>query len=77
MLVRSATPKGATGRVFGFVYSGLDAGSALAPLLIGVILDHGNPIWVTWIVALAFFAAIFTAVSISTKAGSVLSPTGD
>ena len=32
MLVRAATPKGASGRVFGFVYSGLDLGSALIPL---------------------------------------------
>jgi MFS family permease len=77
MLVRSATPKGATGRVFGFVYSGLDAGSALAPLLIGVILDHGNPLWVLWIVALALIAAIFTAVSVSGRPRPVLNPAGD
>jgi MFS transporter, FSR family, fosmidomycin resistance protein len=41
MLVRAATPRGATGKVFGFVYSGLDLGSVLAPLIIGVMLDHG------------------------------------
>ena len=40
MLVRAATPPGATGKVFGFVYSGLDLGSVLAPLMIGVLLDH-------------------------------------
>ena len=38
LLVRNATPRGATGRVFGFVYSGLDAGAALAPLPIGIML---------------------------------------
>jgi MFS transporter, FSR family, fosmidomycin resistance protein len=42
MLVRSATPPGSTGKVFGFVYSGLDVGSAMAPLAIGVMLDHGD-----------------------------------
>jgi MFS transporter, FSR family, fosmidomycin resistance protein len=42
MLVRSATPPGSTGKVFGFVYSGLDVGSALAPLAIGLMLDHGD-----------------------------------
>jgi MFS transporter, FSR family, fosmidomycin resistance protein len=42
MLVRSATPPGSTGKVFGFVYSGLDLGSAVAPLLIGWMLDHGQ-----------------------------------
>src|SRR5215211_6386963 len=40
MLVRAATPPGATGKVFGFVYSGLDLGSVLAALMIGVLLDH-------------------------------------
>jgi MFS transporter, FSR family, fosmidomycin resistance protein len=40
MLVRAATPRGATGKVFGFVYSGLDLGSVLAPLIIGTMLDH-------------------------------------
>ena len=32
MLIRSATPPGATGRVYGVVYSGLDVGIALAPV---------------------------------------------
>ena len=43
MLVRAATPPGASGRVFGFVYSGLDLGSCLVPLAFGWILDHGDP----------------------------------
>ena len=41
MLVRSATPHGATGKVFGFVYSGLDLGALIAPPVIGYMLDHG------------------------------------
>jgi FSR family fosmidomycin resistance protein-like MFS transporter len=40
MLVRSATPPGATGKVFGFVYSGLDLGSLIAPAVIGYLLDR-------------------------------------
>ena len=43
MLVRAAAPKGASGRVFGFVYSGLDLGSALIPLALGFALDQGRP----------------------------------
>ncbi len=64
LLVRSAAPPGATGRVFGFVYSGLDVGSALAPITVGLLLDHGAPAWALWLVALILFAGIFTAVSI-------------
>jgi MFS family permease len=41
MMIRKATPKGATGRVYGTVYSGLDAGFALSPLLFGWFMDHG------------------------------------
>jgi MFS family permease len=41
LIVRSATPKGAAGRVYGFVYSGLDVGATLGPLWFGLMLDHG------------------------------------
>lgn len=41
MMIRRATPVGATGRVYGTVYSGLDAGLALSPLLFGVLMDRG------------------------------------
>ena len=64
LLVRASTPPGATGRVFGFVYSGLDVGSAMAPLTVGLILDHGDARWIFWFVALMLFGAIFTAVNI-------------
>ena len=33
MLARGATPPGATGKVFGFIYSGLDLGSAITPII--------------------------------------------
>ncbi len=64
LLVRSATPKGATGRIFGFVYSGLDVGSAFAPVTVGYLLDSGAPAMVPWLVAVIFALAILTAVSI-------------
>jgi MFS family permease len=64
MLVRSAAPRGATGRVFGFVYSGLDAGSSLAPLAVGLMLDHGRADLVFWAVAVSLALAIFTALSL-------------
>lgn len=43
MLVRRASPPGATGRVYGTVYSGLDAGFALGAPVFGWMLDHGQP----------------------------------
>ena len=43
LIVRGATPKGAAGRVYGFVYSGLDLGGIIGPVALGVLLDHGHP----------------------------------
>jgi FSR family fosmidomycin resistance protein-like MFS transporter len=60
LIVRSSTPPGATGRVFGFVYSGLDVGSFVTPVFYGWMLDHGLPQGVFYTV----FA--FTALAILT-----------
>ena len=49
MIVRSATPPGASGKVFGFVYSGLDIGSFMAPPVFGVLMAHGMPAAIFWI----------------------------
>ena len=43
MLVKRAAPPGATGRVYGTVYSGLDIGFALSAPLFGLFLDHQWP----------------------------------
>ncbi len=40
LLVKRSTPANATGRVYGVVYSGLDIGQALAPLLFGSLMDQ-------------------------------------
>lgn len=40
LLIRRAAPVGATGRVYGTVYSGLDTGFALAPLVFGFMMDR-------------------------------------
>jgi MFS family permease len=41
MLIKRAAPPGATGRVYGTVYSGLDTGFALAAPVFGAMIDHG------------------------------------
>ena len=42
MMIKKATPKGATGRVYGTVYSGLDVGFALSPIVFGQFMDRGQ-----------------------------------
>lgn len=58
MIVRNATPPGASGKVFGFVYSGLDVGSLIGPPLFGYLMDLHMPAAIFWIaVALYVFNA--------------------
>jgi MFS family permease len=61
MLVRAATPRGASGKVYGFVYSGLDLGSALTPLMFGWLLDRGEP-WAVFGVSAVFMVLTITTV---------------
>ena len=64
MLVRAATPQGASGRVFGFVYSGLDLGSCLAPLILGWTLDLGHPEVIFYSAAGLLCITIFTVIQV-------------
>ncbi|MFM2067335.1 MAG: hypothetical protein RLZZ584_2244 [Pseudomonadota bacterium] len=61
MLIRRAAPPGATGRVYGIVYSGLDLGFALAAPLFGWLLDAGMPAAIFVGAALALLAAVASA----------------
>ena len=40
MMVKNATPRGASGRMYGTVYSGFDVGFAVAPLIFGALMDR-------------------------------------
>ena len=61
MLIKRASPPGATGRVYGSVYSGLDLGFALAAPVFGAVLDGGNPGGVFFGAALALALGIACA----------------
>jgi FSR family fosmidomycin resistance protein-like MFS transporter len=43
LLVKRSAPDNATGRVYGVVYSGLDIGQAIAPLVFGRLMDMHRP----------------------------------
>jgi MFS family permease len=58
MMIRKATPKGATGRVYGVVYSGLDVGFAIAPAFFGFFMDHA------WYSATLYGSAITLLISV-------------
>jgi MFS transporter, FSR family, fosmidomycin resistance protein len=60
MLVRAVTPQGAFGRVFGFVSSGFNIGAMIAPMIYGMMMDHGVPR------AVFFFSAACSILCIGT-----------
>jgi FSR family fosmidomycin resistance protein-like MFS transporter len=64
MLVRAASPPGASGKVFGFVYSGLDLGATLTPAVIGGLLDAGHSGAVFVLVPVAMTLSILTATTL-------------
>ena len=68
LIVRNATPKGAAGRVYGFVYSGLDIGSMLGPIWFGIMLDHGLAREMFIVIAMLFVVAIATVVQVRRSA---------
>ncbi|ELX09501.1 fosmidomycin resistance protein Fsr [Janthinobacterium sp. HH01] len=67
LLIRGAAPANATGRVFGVVYSGLDSGLALGPLLFGALMDAQHPSGV--FIGIGAFQAlvILTALGVGSK----------
>jgi MFS family permease len=67
LLVRSATPPGATGRVYGFVYAGLDVGSFATPVFYGWLIDHGSPHGVFYAVFGFALAAVFTVLQLPSR----------
>lgn len=67
LLVRAATPPGATGRVYGFVYAGLDVGSFATPVFYGWMLDHGSPQAVFYAVFGFALAAVFTVIQLPAR----------
>jgi MFS transporter, FSR family, fosmidomycin resistance protein len=72
LLVRRAATsqfgKAAFGRVYGFVYSGLDTGLAISPLIFGPMLDAGRFSEALAAVAVLQVASLLTAVKVGTTA---------
>lgn len=74
LLVKKSTPENATGRVYGVVYSGLDIGQAIAPLIFGVLMDHGQFRGVLLGLALVQFVLIASAFNVRRVRRTVLVP---
>jgi MFS family permease len=60
MMVRAMTPRGAAGRVYGFVSTGYNIGNALIPVLLGWMVDIGHADSVFFVLAAIMIVAIAT-----------------
>ena len=65
LMIRAATPKEASGRVFGIVYSGLDSGLAVGPLLFGLLMDWEMAPGVFICIAIFLLLSLLTAYRVS------------
>jgi len=63
LMVRDVAPKGQSGKVFGFVFSGQSLGSSIAPIFYGLILDHWAPENVFFVSAGFLVLGVFTVIS--------------
>ena len=74
LIVKRSAPDNATGRVFGVVYSGLDIGQAVVPIVIGSLMDHGayGSVWLA--LALLQGVLVLTAFNVGRARRTVLAP---
>jgi MFS transporter, FSR family, fosmidomycin resistance protein len=74
LLVKRSTPDNATGRVYGVVYSGLDIGQAIAPLLFGTLMDLHRPAQVWLGIAVVQGVLIVSAFNVRRVRRTALAP---
>lgn len=67
LLVRDATPPGASGKVYGFVYSGLDVGAMATPVLYGWLLDRALAAGVFYTVFAVLLATVATVLYLPSR----------
>jgi MFS family permease len=58
LLVREVTPKGSFGTVFGFLSTGFSFAGMVAPLVFGLLMDHGEPRAVFLVSAIACLVGV-------------------
>ena len=74
LLVKRSAPDNATGRVYGVVYSGLDIGQAIAPLVFGTLMDLHRPAMVWLGIALVQAVLIVSAFNVRRVRRTNLAP---
>ncbi len=71
MMVKNATPKGASGRMYGAVYSGFDVGFAVSPLIFGALMDKQMYSACLYGVAFVLFISIVVARGVGQRSNKI------
>ena len=74
MMIRSATPPGEMGKVFGFVSIGYNIGGVVAPVMFGYILDHADPGLVFWVVGAISLMTVVTVLAAGRRGRAQVQP---
>ena len=75
-LIRQIAPAESRGKVYGFVYSGLDLGASIGPVIAGWLLDRGDPRMVFVASAAALLLCAFTLAELDGKRSKILRASG-
>ena len=71
MMIKNATPKGASGRMYGAVYSGFDVGFAVSPLIFGALMDKQMYSACLYGVAFVLFISIVVARGVGQRSNKI------
>jgi MFS family permease len=74
MMIRSVTPPGEMGKVFGFVSIGYNIGGVVAPVMFGYLLDHTDPGLLFWVVGAISLSTVVTVLVTGHRGRSQVRP---
>jgi MFS family permease len=74
LMIRGAAPANATGRVFGVVYSGLDTGLAIGPLMFAALMDANQPAGVFVVIGIFQALVIVTTIGVGNNSRVAAAP---
>ncbi|MCH9673288.1 MAG: MFS transporter [Gammaproteobacteria bacterium] len=74
MMIRALAPPGEMGKVFGFVSTGFNIGSMVAPVLFGYLLDQSQPQGVFWVVAVVSLLTVGTVLATGGRPSRAVTP---
>jgi len=74
MMAKALTKKADAGKMFGFMSNGHFLGAAIVPVLLGWVVDLGQPQWVFWLGAIFAITALLSLITTSVGKKEAIQP---